>query len=79
VLELEGSSYGSSVSRVPAVSLWNRERDEWERLDVGWGRHVIPDARAYVLEPGEVLLRLETDSEWPADVNKLEIALRGRR
>ena len=79
VLELEGSSYGSSPSRVPAVSLWNRERDEWERLDVGWGRHVIPDAGAYVLEPGEVLLRLETDSEWPAEVTNLAITLKGRR
>jgi hypothetical protein len=79
VLTLEGSSYGSSPSGAPAVSLWNRERDEWERLDVGWGRHVIPDAGAFLLEPGEVLLRLETDDEWPAEVSELEITLRGRR
>jgi hypothetical protein len=76
VLELEGSSYGS---RVPAISLWNQEKDEWERLDVGWGKHTIPAAGAYVLEPGEVLLRLETDSEWPADVGRLAITLKGRR
>jgi hypothetical protein len=76
VLELEGSSYGS---RVPAVSLWNQEKDEWERLNVGWGKHTIPAAGAYVLEPGEVLLRLETDSEWPAEVGRLAITLKGRR
>jgi hypothetical protein len=76
VLELEGSSYGS---RAPAVSLWNQEKDDWERLDVSWGQHTIPAAGAYVLEPGEVLLRLETDSEWPAEVDRLAIRLKGQR
>jgi len=76
VLDLQGSSYGG---RVPAVSLWNEESSEWERQDIGWGTHSIPDAQAYVLPPGDVLVRLEAGAEWPADVQNLTVTIKGQR
>ena len=82
VLDWQGNSDdGSSRSlpQAPGVSLWNRERDDWERLDVGWGRHSIPDAKAYVLPSGAVLLRLETDVGWRANIESLAITIKGRR
>ena len=79
VLDMRGSSYGRT-SHPPRVSLWNRESDSgWETLDVGWGRHSIPNAGDYVLPSGAVLLRLETDAEWPADVESLTITITGQR
>ena len=77
-LDLQGSSYGN-VSHPPVVWLWNRENDDWERLDVGWGQFAIPNAGVYVLPPGAVLLRLETSAEWPADVENLTITIKGQR
>jgi hypothetical protein len=74
-LELQGGS-----SRSPTVSLWNQESGDWERLvGLDWGRHSIPNARAYVLSPGEVLVRLETDAELAAQVSKLTVTIKGRR
>ena len=80
-LDWQGNSYGggSSPLRSPVVSLWNWESDGWERLDVGWGRHSIPDAEAYVLPSGAVLLRLETDVGWRANIESLAITIKGRR
>ena len=78
VLQLEGSSRGDT-SHPPAVSLWNEASGGWERLDVGWGRHTIPDAGVYVTRSGDVLLRLDTDAEWPADVETLAITIKGQR
>jgi hypothetical protein len=88
VLQLEGSSRGDT-SHPPAVSLWNEASSGWERLDVGWGRHAIPDAGVYVTRSGagcpshgclsRVLLRLDTDTEWPADVETLAITIKGQR
>jgi hypothetical protein len=78
VLDFQGSSYGNTA-HPPAVSLWNWESDGWERLNVGWGQHSIPNAGAYVLPSSTVLLRLETGSEWPADVSSPTITIRGRR
>jgi hypothetical protein len=79
VLDIQGSSYGNP-SHAPTISLWNREDDDWEPLpDLGWGRHLIPDADPYVLASGEVLVRLETDTEWAADVNNLTVTIKGRR
>jgi hypothetical protein len=78
VLDLQGSGYGDP-SRSPEVSLWNRESDDWERLQLGWGRHSIPNADAYVLPPGEVLVRLETGAEWGVDVDSVTITIKGQR
>jgi hypothetical protein len=78
VLDLQGGGYGSA-SRPPAISLWNQNSEDWDRLDVGWGRHSISNAGAYVTSPGEVLLRLETSSEGWADVESLTITIKGRR
>ncbi|MEE8389228.1 MAG: hypothetical protein V3S14_00310, partial [Anaerolineae bacterium] len=79
VLDMQGSSYGNS-SLAPTVSLWNQESGDWERLlGLGWGQHSIPNADAYVLPPGKVLVRLETGAEWAADVNSLTITIKGRR
>ena len=79
VLDIQGSSYGN-LSHAPTISLWNQEDDDWEPLpELGWGRHLIPDAGAYVLPPGEVLVRLETDADWVADVNNLTVTIKGRR
>jgi len=81
VLDWQGNSYGGSSNplRPPAVSLWNWEDDGWERLDIGWGRHSIPNAEAYVLPSGTVLLRLETGTEWSAEVESLAITIKGRQ
>ena len=76
VVELEGRD---STSRPPAASVWNEESSSWERLDVGWGQRSIPDAGAYVSTSGDVLLRLDTDPEWPADVQRLTITVKGQR
>lgn len=78
VLDMQGTSYGNT-SHPPTVSLWNQESDEWDVLDVGWGLHSIPNAGAYVLPSGEVLLRLETGAEWEADVESLAITIKGQR
>ena len=79
VLDMRGSSSHGNTSHPPAVSLWNQESDEWDILDVTWGLHSIPNAGAYVLPSGEVLLRLETGTEWPADVENLAITIKGQR
>jgi hypothetical protein len=78
VLDLQGSSYGNTA-HPPAVLLWNWESDGWERLNVGWGQHSTPNAGAYVLPSGAVLLRLETGAEWSADVDNPAITIKGRR
>jgi hypothetical protein len=78
VLDLQGSGYGST-SRPPVISLWNRNSEDWDRLDVGWGQHSISNAGAYVASPGEVLLRLETGAEGWADVESLTVTIKGRR
>ncbi len=81
VLDLQGSSYGntSHPSHPPAVSLWNEESGAWEKLGVGWGQHSIPNAGAYVIPPGDVLLRLETYTASSADVHNLTITIKGQR
>ena len=78
VLELDGSSQGGGAF-APAVSLWNEEDQGWERLDVGWGRHSIPDAGAYVGRSGNVFLRLDADPGKAIDVRDLAITIKGRR
>lgn len=78
VLDIQGSGY-SSTSRPLTISLWNWESDDWEQLDIGWGQYSIPNAEAYVLPPGDVLVCLETSDEWPADVESLTITIKGQR
>jgi len=77
-LNMRGTSYGNT-SYSPTVSLWNQESNKWDVLDVGWGSHSIPNAGAYVLPSGAVLLRLETGAEWEADVERLTITIKGQR
>jgi hypothetical protein len=79
VLDWQGSGHGGNTSHPPAVSLWNEESGAWERLNVGWGQHSLPNAGAYVLPSGAVLLRLETGAGRPADVESLTITIKGRQ
>jgi hypothetical protein len=51
---------GYSPNFPPAVSLWDVESGGWHRLDVGWGRSLIPNAKRYVSSSGSVLLHLKT-------------------
>ncbi|MFQ6101961.1 MAG: hypothetical protein ACE5OS_12120 [Anaerolineae bacterium] len=78
VLDMWGSSYGDTT-HPPTVSLWNEESGDWEELDIGWGQHSIPNAGAYVLPPGDVLVRLQTGAEWGAEVESLTIMIKGQR
>jgi len=78
VLDMQGSSQGS-ISHSPTVSLWSQERGDWERLDIGWGQHTIPNGGAYITPPGDLLLRLKTGAEWSAEVESLAITIKGRR
>jgi len=78
VLEMQEQSTGYT-SAPPTVSLWNWESGDWDGLDVGWGQHSIPNAGAYVTPSGDVLLRVETDGERPADVESLTITIKGQR
>jgi hypothetical protein len=78
VLTLKGAGSGSPPGRPPVASLWNGERAGWDRLEVGWGEHSIPNAQAYVLPSGAVLARLEADAEWPADVENVTITIKGQ-
>jgi hypothetical protein len=78
VLDMQGSSRGSA-SHAPTVSLWNRETGVWKELRMSWGRRSVSDAGAYVTPSGAVLLRLETDAEWPADIESLTIRIKGQR
>lgn len=78
VLDMQG--HGAGPGRYPpAVWLWNYEQGEWERLDVGWGQHSIPNGAAYVTPSGHLLLRLQTGAEWPADVESLAVTIKGQR
>jgi hypothetical protein len=76
VLDLQGSSAGG---KAPSVFFWHEERADWERLDVGWGMHTIPDADPYVSSSGSVLIRFETGQEMWVDVHSLTITLKGHR
>ncbi len=78
VLDLQSRGYGSTP-HPPIVSLWNQKSNRWEELDVGWGRHSIPNAADYFLPSGVVRLRLETGAGWSADVESLTITIRGQR
>jgi hypothetical protein len=71
-----GSGY---TANPPTVFLWNRKSSNWDQLDVGWGQHSIPDADAYVTSSGSVLLRLEANEEWPAEIENLTITIKGQR
>lgn len=78
ILEVRGSSY-VTPSRVLAMSLWNWEAGDWQRLDLGWGRHSIPEAESYVSSSGEVLLWMKAGSEGVVDVENLTITIEGQR
>jgi len=78
ILEVRGSSY-VTPARAPAISLWNWEVDDWQRLDVGWGQHSIPDAKRYVSAAGEVLLRVEAGDTAAVDIERLAITIEGQR
>ncbi|MDY7075638.1 MAG: hypothetical protein SXV54_01810 [Chloroflexota bacterium] len=79
VLDMQGSSGHGSLAYPPTVSLWNQESEEWDVLeDIGWGKLSVPNAAVYVTS-GEVLLRLETGTEWQADVENLTITIEGQR
>jgi hypothetical protein len=78
ILEAQGSSY-VTPSRAPAMSLWNWEADDWQRMDVGWGQHSIPDAGRYVSVAGEVLLRVEAGDTAAVDIERLVITIEGQR
>jgi hypothetical protein len=79
VEELVLALQGGRSTYPPAVFLWNVEGGDWERLEVGWGQHSIPDAGVYVLPSSAILLRLEAETSWPADVDNLTITIKGRR
>lgn len=66
-------------SHPPAIALWNWESGAWEEFDFGWGRHSVPDAGAYVLPPGESLLRLTAQADWPVSMDILTITIKGQR
>jgi hypothetical protein len=70
-----GSGYAEGS---PAVFLWNHEGDEWDRLDVGWGRHRIAGAGVYVSQSGRVLLRLKASEMWPAEMENVTITIEGQ-
>jgi len=78
VLNMDKSSR-DSASIAPVVSLWSQESGDWEQVSVGWGEHSIPRAGAYVVPPGEVLVRLEASEEWPAAVENLTLTIKGRQ
>jgi hypothetical protein len=78
VLDMQRGSY-TGMSYPPIVSLWNRGSGDWDRVDVGWGEHTIPNAGVYVAPPGDVLLRLEAGPEWSADVMNLTITIKGQQ
>jgi len=78
VVDMQGSS-GGDMTHPPAVALWNWESGEWDEFDFGWGRHSLPGADAYVLPPGEALLRLTAQAEWPVSVDNLTITIKGQR
>jgi len=79
VEELTVSLQGESAAPPPTVLLWNREIEDWEEVDVGWGRHSIPNGAAYVLPSGIVRLRLETGMGQTANIRSLTITIRGQR
>lgn len=78
IVDMRGSSY-VTPSRAPAISLWNWETGDWQRLDLGWGRHSIPGAESYVSSLGEVLLWIKAGSEGMVDVESLTITIEGQR
>jgi len=77
--ELTVNLQGESTSLPPTVLLWNREEEGWEEVDVGWGQHSIPNSEAYVVPPGVVLLRLETDAAHTVNLESPTITIRGQR
>ncbi len=78
VVEIQGQGSGPTVG-APVVSLWHRERGDWERVDMGWERYTVPDAGAYVAPSGYVRMRLEAPADGSVDVTSLHITIRGRR
>jgi len=78
VLDMQGHSYGYGPG-LPIVWLWNRQARSWQKLDVAWGQHSVPNPGAYVSPSGEVRLRLEASEESSADVESLTITIRGRQ
>lgn len=77
VVDLQKVSY-IAVNDLPIVSLWNYESGRWEKIDIGWGRHTVPNATAYVSPSDEILLRLETGKE-SETMGRLAITIRGQR
>ncbi len=78
VLELQGSSHGSTVG-APVVSLWDWGSGVWREQDIGWGEHSIAEPARYVSRAGQVLVRLRVGSEFSVNVQSLTISLRGQR
>lgn len=76
VVDMQGSG---SMAQSPTVSLWNLETGDWEQLGIGWGRHSIPNAEAYVAPSGEVLVQLETDDKWTSEIESLTVTIKGQQ
>ncbi len=75
-LELQGRHAG----RMPKVSLWNVENAAWEEIPIGgWGKHALPNGAAYIIPPGELLLRMETGAGDWVNVDTVAITIKGQR
>jgi hypothetical protein len=67
---------GYSPNFPPEVSLWDMESGGWHRLDVEWGRSLIPNAKRYVSSSGIVLLHLKTANG--VILENLTLAIKGQ-
>jgi len=77
ILTMEGVNFGSTTNP-PHVSLWNREIDGWDGLDVNWGENVISNAEPYVIMSGGVLVHLESGVQ-AVEIDRLTITIKGNQ
>lgn len=75
-LEIQSSD---SEDYSPQIWLWDEGNDEWDEIESGWGRRMVPEAGAYVTSAGEVILRLNADDEYPVNVERLTLTIEGKR
>jgi hypothetical protein len=63
----------------PTVSLWDEERAVWDPLASAWGASAEVDADRYLLQAGQVRIRVDADEAGPVWVFGVGVALAGQR
>jgi hypothetical protein len=76
ILELESGYVGSGP---PAVSFWDWTAENWQPIELSWGRNVIPEPARFVRGDGTVRVLLGSSADGLVVVEGMTITIEGQR